>query len=317
MSWFFQEPPLTLSRAHLLNLFFTLGYVAPLYLTKYSRPSRTHQVNGNRPLNERWRDHPNVIRTRLLSVTISTAVCLYYVHSLITSKAAEKGTVSGWDASLPRLGLVFSTDTLLAYLVTPALFLGPLYVRYIGSELPFMSRWSFRKDVIERVFTWQGIRNYIVGPATEELVWRSSILAVYHLAGASRATMVFFTPISFGSAHLHHAWEHYNENGRTRKGLKNALLITLFQFTYTTAFGAHCAFIFLRTGSVFPPLVAHTFCNFMGMPQPQGEVNWYRRYATQIKVAYALGILAYIYTMRNWTLRADGIFWYANESHVW
>lgn len=50
---------------------------------------------------------------------------------------------------------------------------------------------------------------------------------------------------------------------------------TVFQFTYTTLFGFHCAYLFVRSGSVLPPLFAHVFCNIMGVPQLQAELRWH------------------------------------------
>lgn len=41
---------------------------------------------------------------------------------------------------------------------------------------------------------------------------------------------------------------------------------TVFQTAFTTLFGFHCAFLFLRTGSLLPPILSHMFCNFMGLP---------------------------------------------------
>ena len=35
---------------------------------------------------------------------------------------------------------------------------------------------------------------------------------------------------------------------------------------YTTIFGWYAVFILLRTGSVWPAIVAHTYCNWMGPP---------------------------------------------------
>jgi hypothetical protein len=48
---------------------------------------------------------------------------------------------------------------------------------------------------------------------------------------------------------------------------------TVIQLTYTTLFGFHCAFLFLRTGSLYPPLFSHMFCNFMGLPQIAYELQ--------------------------------------------
>lgn len=36
------------------------------------------------------------------------------------------------------------------------------------------------------------------GPVTEEIVFRACILAVYHVAGASRSKMIFLSPLWFG-----------------------------------------------------------------------------------------------------------------------
>ena len=68
--------------------------------------------------------------------------------------------------------------------------------------------------------------------------------------------------------------------------------LTVFQFTYTTLFGFHSAFLFLRTGSLLPPIFAHMFCNIMGFPQLQAELRWYphRRKRTLISYLFcALG----------------------------
>lgn len=46
-----------------------------------------------------------------------------------------------------------------------------------------------------------------------------------------------------------------------------SLLQTAFQFAYTCLFGWYASYLFLRSSSVLPPLLAHMFCNIMGFPQ--------------------------------------------------
>ena len=100
---------------------------------------------------------------------------------------------------MARLGLTFFEDhSLLPYLVTPILYLGPLYATFLDSKLPFQSGWSWGRDVLPVFNTWVGIRNYFFGPLTEELVFRACVLAVYHLAGSSRNKMIFLSPLLFG-----------------------------------------------------------------------------------------------------------------------
>ena len=109
-------------------------------------------------------------------------------------------------------------------------------------------------------------------------------------------------------AHLHHAWEIFNRYGRTTAAAKRAgitcrtshflsfashlprkckcssihelirFIFAVFQFAYTSLFGFYCSYLFIRTGSLFPPLMAHSFCNMMGLPQIGTELRrWPRR----------------------------------------
>ena len=48
--------------------------------------------------------------------------------------------------------------------------------------------------------------------------------------------------------------------------LKCRNVLNHFQSTYTTIFGMYSAFLFIRTGHIAAPVVAHGFCNFMGFP---------------------------------------------------
>jgi len=307
---------LSLRDAHLINSALTLGYVLPLYLTKFiplSLPEKNRTPFSRAP--ELGRDHPAVIRTRLFSVLVSTTASLCLVHYIVAASQSDP-LQAGWDTTAVQLGFSFSKHDVAAYFVTPALFLGPLYGRYLSNDLPFMGNLTF-DERMRSWFSWIGIRNYIAGPISEELVWRSCLVCAYRLAGASNTFLIFFTPISFGAAHLHHVWETYNKFGRTRQALQRAVLITLFQFTYTTLFGFHAAFLFLRTSSLFPSMFAHTFCNVMGFPQLLDELRWFPHRRKQILFAYFTGVVLYIYGMRSWTLRHDSIFWFHGVSKEW
>lgn len=183
--------------------------------------------------------------------------------------------------------------------LTMTLFAGPLYVEWLDdclplpkllsrarrttsdkdSSLPRPSPWQKVKSWVSNYSNLLGLRNFVIGPATEEIIWRSSILSVYHYAGTGRKWLIFGTPLWFGIAHLHHAWETY----RTRKAnpsqsasaLRFAVLQTSFQFTYTTLFGWYANFLFLRTGSILPPLLSHVFCNIMGFPNPASAAEYF------------------------------------------
>lgn len=96
--------PLSLQAAHLINAALTLGYVLPLYFTKYTRLSfaKTSENDGTRSkgASERWRDDPAVIKARLFSVSLSTIVSLCLVGYII---AAGPSKVSKRHFESPRV----------------------------------------------------------------------------------------------------------------------------------------------------------------------------------------------------------------------
>jgi prenyl protein peptidase len=83
--------------------------------------------------------------------------------------------------------------------------------------------------------------------------------------------MVFVTPLYFGIAHIHHFYEFVLTHPELP--LLPAIIRTIVQFSYTSIFGFLASFIFLRTGSLYAVIVAHMFCNWMGLPRFWGRVR--------------------------------------------
>lgn len=93
-----------------------------------------------------------------------------------------------------------------------------------------------------------------------------------HVLGHYSGTqIVFLTPLYFGIAHMHHLYEFRITHAEVP--LFVAVLRSLFQFTYTSLFGFFAAFAYLRTGNVLTCILAHTFCNWMGLPRFYGRVG--------------------------------------------
>lgn len=149
-------------------------------------------------------------------------------------------------------------------------------------------------------------RDLIIAPFTEELFYTSlttgPILA-WELSQQTNQTQylptLFYdsksinsylkvTPLLFGFAHLHHAVE------MKRSGFKIfKIIITCgFQCIYTTLFGYLTNRIFINSGSVWCCFIAHSFCNFMGLPKLD-----------------ASGCLSYRITY--WSLLIIGIFYFS------
>ena len=70
---------------------------------------------------------------------------------------------------------------------------------------------------------------------------------------------------------MHHFYEFRLTHPHTPAS--HALLRSAFQLTYTSLFGFFAAFVFLRTGNLLSVCLAHSFCNWMGLPRLWGRVQ--------------------------------------------
>ncbi|KAJ4369892.1 CAAX prenyl protease [Neocucurbitaria cava] len=249
-----KAPVISPSAAALLSAAYVSIYVIPFYLSSATRPSPTLT-----------RDAPSSIRARTRAVTFSTLVC-----SVITVLVLYKHDVSATEiARLLGLWPVSLFDTARSMLLVAILFAGPLFEYGVVND--GWKDWIRLRGVHETLSSWIGYRNFIVGPVSEELVWRSCIVPLHVLAHFSGTQIIFLTPLYFGIAHLHHLYEFRITHPEVP--LFVAILRSLFQFTYTSLFGFFAAFVFIRTGSVYTCMLAHTFCNWMGLPRFYGRVG--------------------------------------------
>lgn len=153
--------------------------------------------------------------------------------------------------------------------LTLLLYLGPLFEKiFIEHD---MADFRGGRKVVESLSSWQGYRNYVAGPITEEVIFRSVLVPLHLLAKVSPTKIIFLTPLYFGIAHVHHFYEFTLTHPHTP--LLPALSRSFFQFGYTTLFGWFADFIFLRTGSVYACIIIHSFCNWVGLPRFWGRVK--------------------------------------------
>jgi prenyl protein peptidase len=97
------------------------------------------------------------------------------------------------------------------------------------------------------------------------------MVPLHLLAHFTEKQIVFLTPLYFGIAHVHHLYEFHITHPEVP--MLMATLRSLFQFTYTSLFGFFATFLYLRTGNVYICILAHTFCNWMGLPRLYGRVG--------------------------------------------
>lgn len=261
-------PIISPTTALLCALFFTLLYLAPFYL---SPALRTSSLNS--------RDAPSIIRARTRAVGLTCVACTFIAVALLVIYGhATPRDVLRLLGIWPVVALdIFKTIALLA-----VLFVGPLYESLlVDGDWRSWSPSSLKEAVWDR---WTGYRNLIIAPVSEELVFRSLVIAIYLLAKVGATRIVFTTPLVFGLAHVHHLVEFVRSHtpaGRTFPPI-NVLLIGILQslvmFTYTSLFGFFAAFLYLRTGSLFAAIAAHVFCNWQGVPRVSGRVGQFATY---------------------------------------
>ncbi|KAG4303914.1 hypothetical protein PORY_002658 [Pneumocystis oryctolagi] len=115
---------------------------------------------------------------------------------------------------------------------------------------------------------WIGWRNYVVGPFSEEFVFRSCMIPLlYHM---SISKTIIITSLLFGAAHVHHLYEYYRSHPNY---IMTGILIYFFQFFYTAIFGGFVSYLYLRNWNFWSIVIVHSFCNWMGFPQLYGSVD--------------------------------------------
>ncbi|CAH2045173.1 unnamed protein product, partial [Iphiclides podalirius] len=229
------------------SVFLTFAYVASLYVWRTNLS----------------RDHPSTIKRRFFSVSCIMLLAPFVTRFFLKEEVLNKADV--YDQLGLRLpGFIAAMVTPLA--LTSILFLGPLTMQVISGT------WKIYLEPIYWVASWQDltwVRNHVMAPLSEEWVFRACMMPLL-LQCFDPYTAVFVGPFLFGIAHYHHIFEQM----KAGFDLKTALMISTFQFMYTTLFGAYSAYLFLRTGHFVAPLAAHMFCNHMGFPN-FGEIFYY------------------------------------------
>ncbi|KAK4177070.1 putative protease [Triangularia setosa] len=248
-------PPFTPSTAYLFLAFYALIYFIPFYLSPTTRPSPTLS-----------RDAPSVIRSRIRSVSLSCALCTLTTSLILSRYAALSPSATLHLLGVYPLALIPAVKILL---LTALLFLGPLYSYFIVEKgyKPWLTLQPLRETLTE----WTDYRNYIAGPVTEEILFRSSSLPLLLLSRAPLSGTIFLSPIIFGLAHIHHFYEFRLTHPAVP--ISASFVRSVFQLGYTTLFGAYANFLFLRTGSLLGVCAVHTLCNCMGLPQIWGRVE--------------------------------------------
>ncbi|KAI5203821.1 CaaX prenyl proteinase Rce1 [Aureobasidium subglaciale] len=262
-----RSPAISIHVAVGLTVLFTIIYIAPFY---FSPTLRSNSVAN--------RNTPSVIEARIRAVIWSCVASVVITVSVLYFKGHATPTEVFHLLGMCPVNLL---DTAKSFLLVVILFAGPLFERaIIEGDWRTWGGAAIKATVYNDLIGW---RNLVVGPVSEELVFRSLAISLFVLAQATAQRITFTSPLIFGVAHVHHLHETINSSRRpgasylstalTPSVILPGLLRSIFQFLYTSLFGFIAAFIYLRTSSLVACILAHSFCNWMGLPRFWGRVG--------------------------------------------
>lgn len=151
--------------------------------------------------------------------------------------------------------------------LTALLFAGPLAHRVLSAGVAHRP-----PHHVSRRSWLQILRDLCLAPASEELVFRASLLAFLRLRGLGAVAAVASSLALFSVAHTHHLVDRIWHGGHS---VPAALRAATLQAAYTSAFGLHAAALWVAGRNVGGPIAAHVACNLVGLP-PLGAMLRHR-----------------------------------------
>ncbi|XP_019881414.2 CAAX prenyl protease 2 [Aethina tumida] len=245
------------------------------------------------------RDHPSTIKKRFISVFFMLFIGPYIAYLGLHKEYLEKHSLYE-ILGLKTKGLCQAT--VMPLFLTMIFFLGPIVVELHSGLSKLYTEQSYWISNLTNLI-W--LRNHIVAPLSEEFTYRSCMLPLL-LQSFSPTTSVILSPLLFGVAHFHHLHE------RVKYGLdlKTALMISCFQFVYTTLFGIYSAYLLLRTGHFASVFIVHAFCNHMGFPDVTEVMTYKMKKRIIIIAVYILGVTLWVFLLKPLTEPK----WYFNDN---
>ncbi|KAM9729001.1 CAAX prenyl protease 2-like [Menidia menidia] len=235
------------------------------------------------------RDHTSAIKRRCASVLLVSALSPALLRAWM-HWADVSVEVPVWELMGVRVEGFFPA-AILPLSLTMVFYLGPIVHSALDNPDGFTGELQAALDVqrwrlCARDAVW--LRNQVVAPLTEELVFRGAMLPML-LPCAGPTAAVLTAPLFFGVAHFHHIIE---QRRLGKDSMSVILLVAGLQFLYTTVFGAFTAFVFLRTGHLVGPVLCHSFCNSQGLPDV-GSALQHPQQAV-ILCSYLTGVLLFL-----------------------
>lgn len=267
---------MTRKSAFLLSLYVAVSYVAAIYTTSHNLEDYPSGRDDPRVI---WRRMKRITLVVLFNMLLVPWLIAYFTDSenlSLKEALLNLGVVPGYHRNGQWDLLGYAQEIWRAVILVALLYVGPLTDSLLYYLLVPGKHWY--TDLKEELFNIWGFRNYVFAPITEELVYTSMLVNIYAAmypaqSPAKLKTVIWKTPLFFGVAHLHHAYE------LQQQGIASFFTIffnSVIQIAYTTLFGSLTNYTFLQTGGNLWACVAlHAACNYLGFPESSKLVMHY------------------------------------------
>jgi len=210
------------------------------------------------------RNHPKNVRSRLVAALANNVFVIFITFCLLKVE---------YDSPFEKMG--FRTTGLFAAVIFPTLLTAVFYAGtwaylYLDGQMKYyidLQLWRYSINDI----CW--LRDIIAAPISEELAFRACSATLFHHCFDSVAT-IFVSPLFFSICHFHHIFDDIREGF----SLLQALTRRSFQALYTYMFGVYATYLFLSTGHILAPILSHSLCNSLGIPDLRAIAFFRTRY---------------------------------------
>ena len=170
---------------------------------------------------------------------------------------------------------------------TVVLFLGAILQSIFDNFDEWNDLQSFKKylkRLKKKLLSFEMVRSLIIGPLTEEMIYRSFACSLWEDSGIPNGYTIFLLSFIFGVSHMN---KYFLEKG--------PLGMYIIQVGFTTVFGWWESFVWLKTNSYFTCVFLHSFCNYMQFPDFKEAFNWPNKTQRLILVlAYSFGLIFFV-----------------------
>ncbi|XP_021728675.1 CAAX prenyl protease 2-like isoform X3 [Chenopodium quinoa] len=215
------------------------------------------------------------------------------INQLLESSSCSSATTMEVGEELSTMATLSKSTAVTACVAMTLLYVAILYAPTLIFRLP--SPTSYQQFMIRRFVCAAAssllcvfISSFLLLPApiTEELVFRACMIPLLLCGGFKVQAVLLLCPMFFSLAHLNHLLEFYFRKNHSL--LKTSIAVGT-QLAYTMIFGSYASFLFIRTGHLSAPLVAHIVCNYMGLP-----AVYARKKGVVVSLAFISGTIAFV-----------------------